>query len=275
MAAVLTNGKGFYRPLVYILECHRLRIPLLSPWINDPGLGFAVRDGKIRVPATRVKGLTERTQERILAQRERGEFASLEDFCQRVGANGEELELLVRVGAFDGFGRSRTEQFWGIQHLVGSNRCGEQAWLLNDSSRERTPPVELSEPTHLDRLRAESELLDFPVSGHPLELHPDVAWDTYCPVANLAEHTGETVTCCGLIIEDRLHQQVTGELMKFMTIADWTGIVETELFADTYRSYGLATVRYPVLEITARVEPFENGNGFTLRVMRAGKPRCA
>jgi CheY-like chemotaxis protein len=88
-------------------------------------------------------------------------------------------------------------------------------------------------------------------------------------VANLAEYTGEMVTCCGLIIEDRLHQQVTGELMKFMTIADWTGIVGTELFADTYRSYGLATVRYPVLKITARVEPFENGNGFTLRVMRA------
>ena len=274
MAAVLTNGKGFYRPLVYILECHRLRIPLLSPWINDPGPGFAVRGGKIRVPAVRVKGLTERTQERILAQRERGEFVSLEDFCQRVGASGEELELLARVGAFDGFGRSRTEQFWGIQHLVGGNRCGEQAWLLNDSCHERSPPVDLSEPTHLDLLRAESELLDFPVSGHPLELHPDVAWDTYCAVANLAEHTGETVTCCGLIIEDRLHQQVTGELMKFMTIADWTGIVETELFADTYRSYGLATVRYPVLEITARVEAFENGNGFTLRVMRAGKPRC-
>jgi DNA polymerase III alpha subunit len=81
------------------------------------------------------------------------------------------------------------------------------------------------------------------------------------------------VTCCGLVIEDRIHQQVTGELMKFLTLADWTGIVETELFADTYRSYGLATVRYPVLEVTARVESFENGKGFTLRVLRAGKPR--
>jgi hypothetical protein len=46
-----------------------------------------------------------------------------------------------------------------------------------------------------------------------------------------------------------------------MTLADWTGIVETELFADTYKSYGLATVRYPVLEITANVEPFDNGYG--------------
>jgi len=49
--------------------------------------------------------------------------------------------------------------------------------------------------------------------------------------------------------------------------------VETELFATTYRSYGLATVRYPVLEVTATVEAFENGRGFSLRVLRAGQPR--
>lgn len=78
---------------------------------------------------------------------------------------------------------------------------------------------------------------------------------------------------CGLIIEQRTHHQITGEPMKFMTLADRTGMVETELFADTYRSHGLATVRYPVLEVTATVEPFENGHGFTLRVHRAGKPR--
>ena len=274
MAAVLTNGKGFYRPLVYILECHRLGIPLLPPWINDPGPAFAVRDGKIRVPALRVKGLSERTQESIVREQERGKFESLEDFSERVGATGEESELLLRVGALDGFGRSRTAQFWQVQHLVHGRCRSDQRWLLADSSHDRKPPVTLTEPTRLDRLQAESELLDFPVSGHPLELHPDVAWNTYCPVSKLGDHIGETVTCCGLIIEDRLHQQVTGELMKFMTIADWTGIVETGLFADTYRSYGLATVRYPVLEVTATVEPFENGNGFSLRVHRAGKPRC-
>jgi DNA polymerase III alpha subunit len=67
--------------------------------------------------------------------------------------------------------------------------------------------------------------------------------------------------------------QVTGEPMKFLTLADWTGMVKSELFAATYKSYGLATVRYPVLEITARVEPFENGRGFSLRVLWAAKPR--
>jgi len=79
------------------------------------------------------------------------------------------------------------------------------------------------------------------VSGHPLELFNDIAWDTYCPVARMGEHVGETVTACGLVVEQRTHHQITGEPMKFLTLADWTGMVETELFAQTYKNYGLAT----------------------------------
>ena len=40
MAAVLTNGKGFYHPLVYVLECHRLGLTLLPPSVNEPGPAF-------------------------------------------------------------------------------------------------------------------------------------------------------------------------------------------------------------------------------------------
>jgi hypothetical protein len=32
--------------------------------------------------------------------------------------------------------------------------------------------------------------------------------------------------------------------MKFLTLEDWTGIVETELFAQTCKNYGLPTARY-------------------------------
>jgi hypothetical protein len=63
--------------------------------------------------------------------------------------------------------------------------------------------------------------------------------------------------------------------MKFLTLADWTDMVEIEPFANTYKTYGLATVRYPVLEIEARVEPFENGRGFTLRALAARRPRIS
>ena len=411
MAAVLTNGKGFYDPLAYVLECHRLGIPLLPPTVNEPGPGFAVarnlkseiqcafyeplgspqglgvrqpsgalprhapcnqsarglarsktlpRDSvhdlstrpslriealcettggqgyprselhasefgpsgflrtsdfglrtSIRVPLTRVKGLTERTGERVLAERARGAFVSLADFYRRVAPQPEELEAMIRVGAFDEFGATRTAQFWEAQWLArayGHTLEPGQGWLFarseiggakfengeaqraadilpaaqpfsaNQSFRQNAGSTlsripHLKEPTRRDRLQWENELLDFPASGHPLELHDDVAWETYCPVARLGEHIGEQVVACGLVVEQRVHHQVTGEPMKFLTLADGTGMVETELFAPTYRSYGLATVRYPVLEITATVEPFENGRGFSLRALRAGKPR--
>jgi DNA polymerase III alpha subunit len=404
MAAVLTNGKGFYSPLVYVLECHRLGISLLPPSVNDPGPQFSVvvspkgehavnaplqlhaqhtplqrrlnetphTTACIRIPVLNIKGLTQRTKDTILTERHRHEFTSLHDFFTRVQPLNEEMERLIQAGAFDIFGKPRTTQYWefralaragasvqcsafsvqssgpvaqsahrqpseqprtadfpvrsnsrtaddsrlvqseqdagnccglesprseaqqppvhrtsSIQHPVSAatphsafrtphSNAARQLWLLPPENLElerRLPSVPLDQPERLQCLRWEEELLGYPVSGHPLELYPDIAWETYCPVNRLGEHIGEQIVTCGLVIEQRLFHQVTGEPMKFITIADWTGIVETELFARTYKSYGLATVRYPVLEITATVEPFENGRGFTLRVLRAAKPR--
>ncbi len=302
MAAVLTNGKGFYHPLVYVLECHRLGITLLPPCVNEPGPEFAVAKkmpnaecrmpdepqgansdppfviphSAIRVPLTRVKGLTERAIKRILDEHGRGAFASMSDFHRRITPAADEMEAMIRVGAFDCFGKTRTAQFWESRHLhqaFGDTSAPGQGWLLPTPATDRLPAVPLQEPTRRQRLEWETELLDFTASGHPLELHDHIAWNTYCPVNRLGEHIGRQVVTCGLIIEQRTHHQITGEPMKFLTLADWTGMVETELFAPTYRSHGLATVRYPVLEVTATVEPHENGRGFSLRVQHAGKPR--
>ena len=376
MAAVLTNGKGFYDPLVYVLECHRLGLKFLPPTVNEPGPGFqVVADGRagtplpaemrtngngaqgtdapylaphpscghplhesgraelllgpaarqrrptciptqrfngqnvlpgesllvgrgvgrgegfaIRVPLTRAKGLTERTIKRLLAERKHGAFASLADFYRRVQPLPEEIETLIRAGGFDEFGQTRTRQFWEAQqlqraegrarHSVRAEGRESRNWEF-DFDAGRNPvadffaqnPSLLREPTRRERLEIETELFGYAVSRHPLELFEDVAWDTYCPVTRLGEHVGETVVTCGLVVEQRTHHQITGEPMKFLTLADWTGMVETELFAQTYKSYGLATVRYPVLEIAATVEPFDNGRGFSLRVLRAGQPR--
>jgi DNA polymerase III alpha subunit len=362
MAAVLTNGKGFYHPLVYVLECHRLRIPLLPPSINEPGPQFTVvrnqsraaqaadpnakcrmpkservkcprtgpsdlelRDSLefrhsdfgscIRVPLTNIKGLTLQTKETILREYSRDPFCSLQDFVVRVQPLSEEMEALIRAGAFDKFGKPRTIQYWEFK--TGRRLCNQRSagrhspnpksktqnpkqiqmpnpelpnYRRNVSSNlelqdsfgfphsdfgfsQRLPSIPLSEPDRLQCLRWEEELLGYPVSGHPLELYPDIAWHTYCPINRLGKHIGQQIVTCGLVIEQRLFHQVTGEPMKFITITDWTGIIETELFARTYRSYGLNTIRYKVLEITATVEPFENNRGYTLRVLQAGKPR--
>jgi DNA polymerase-3 subunit alpha len=275
MAAVLTNGKGFYDPLVYVLECHRLGLTLLPPDVNQPGPAFIPHGSAIRVPVTRVKGLTERTTDRIPEARKAGAFTSLADFFHRVRPSGDELEAMIRAGAFDAFCEPRTRQFWSAQYLLRTFGTGEsgQSWLIPPADPATLPQIPVVGPTRDERLQAESDLFGFAVSGHPLELFKDIAWDTYCPVNRLGEFIGQTVSVCGLVVEQRIHHQVTGEPMKFLSLADWTGIVETELFAKTYKCHGLATVRYPVLEIEARVEAFENGRGFTLRAMAARRPR--
>ncbi len=288
MAAVLTNGKGFYDPLVYVLECYRLGLKFLPPTVNEPGPQFTAHGNSIRVPLTRTKGLTERTLKRLLAEREQSAFASLADFHRRVRPLPEEMEAMIRAGGFDEFGETRTRQFWEGQWLIKSQGQRLKAEVEGEnmeldfgeagncfSAFSLQPSAFLSEPTRRERLEAETELFGYAVSGHPLELFDNVAWDTYCPVARLGEHVGETVVTCGLVVEQRTHHQITGEPMKFLTLADWTGMVETELFAQTYKNYALATVRYPVLEVTATVEPFENGRGFSLRVWQAGKPRVS
>jgi len=214
----------------------------------------------------------------MILARGRGVFTSLSDFFHRVGPTAEELEAMIRAGAFDEFGEPRTRQFWQAQHLVktySSQTEPDQGWLIAPPGLEQLVSVPLVEPTRQEKLEAETELFGFAVSGHPLELFSGVAWDSYCPVDRLGEFVGETVTTCGLVVEQRTHHQITGEPMKFLTLADWTGMVETELFAQTYKNYALATVRYPVLEVTASVEPFENGRGFSLRVWRAGQPRTS
>ena len=168
----------------------------------------------IRVPLSRAKGLTERCVERLISERIRGEFKSLADFYRRVAPTREELEAMLRVGAFDEFGWSRTALFWEIQQLANAyddSSASGQGWLLPAPTTTRLPATSLQEPTKQQRLEWEADLLGFVVSDHPLALYPEVAWDSYCPVVRLGEFIGQQVIVCGLIIEQRTHQQINGD----------------------------------------------------------------
>jgi len=230
-----------------------------------------IKTGKaIRVPLRVVKDLTTATLERYRRACERGPFVSLRDFYERTSPGIGEVENLIRAGAFDGFGESRTTQFWQLRRLAQWPRS--QGYLFQ-SSESALPTVPLTEPDQAQRLRDEMELLGFTVSGHPLDQFCDVAWQTYCPITDLKKYPRREVTVCGLIIQDRMFSQVTGDKMKFITVCDYTGFIECEIFAEAYRRFGINTVRYPVVEVTGRAIPFDNDLGCSLQVERVGKPR--
>jgi error-prone DNA polymerase len=270
MAGVLSNGKGFYSALVYTLECRRLGIGFLSPCVNAFTDAFRVENGSIRVPLRCIKDLCEATLKRWRQNHQ--PFANIRDFISRVRPEAPEVLNLIRTGAFDGLGDTRTEQFWHCLHSARDVGHGDD-WLFCDSEQQTIRAQFREEPTRLQKLQDEQELLGYTVTGHPLDLHPHIAWDSYCPIAELHRYHGQRVTVCGLIIVSRSHLQQNGQPMKFISICDYTGIVECEIFAAAYRLYGLNTVRYPVVQVTAEVKPFDNLAGYTLEVLRVEKTR--
>ena len=268
LASVLTHGKGFYSRLFYTIEARRLGILFAGPEVNGAVRKFAVEKRKnaegaekvgIGVPLGMIKGLSEGLLERI----ESGQpFASLSDFWRRCTPQADEAMGLLRAGAFDGFGASRTEQFWELRALAPWT-AGQG--LLLEAKKAALPGLR-TEPDRLQKLRDEMDLLGFSVSGHPVELFPEVAWDTYCPVGEVRNFAGRRVTTCGLIVAQRLHHQSDGRAMKFISISDRTDILECEIFADAYRRCGGVLARWPVVEVTGRVESLGGSRGCVLRV---------
>jgi error-prone DNA polymerase len=217
MAGVLTNGKGFYSALVYTLECRRLGIGFLSPCVNHRSDAFTIETsdapagtptlplGKaIRVPLRCIKDLSEATLCRWRSELARSPFSSVSDFCARVRPEGPEALNLIRAGAFDRLGGNRTEQFWRCLHASQDASAGA-GWLFQGAAEADIRATFREEPSALQKLQDELELLSYTVTGHPLDLHPQIAWSTYCPIAELHRYHGQRVTVCGLIIVSRSH----------------------------------------------------------------------
>jgi DNA-directed DNA polymerase III PolC len=270
LCAVLTHGKGFYNRLVYSIECRRLGLNFLPPDVNLSSTVFHPENGAIRVPLTLIKGLGDSVLKCWMQGRP---FQSLRDFIVRCRPDVPEIAALIRVGAFDGFGDSRARQFWQSRLLVRETNRSSWDLPLESTGGSMPTDAQLSTEDHLERLKAEQELLGFPVSGHPLDLFPDVNWDSYCPLAALQERIGQRVTVAGLVIEDRLHRQADGKLMKFLTLCDPSGTMDGELFAAAYRRFGVEVVRHPVIEATGVVLANSPGAGCTMRILRLGAPR--
>ncbi|MBI2165621.1 MAG: DNA polymerase III subunit alpha [Chloroflexi bacterium] len=111
MTAVLNTRRGNLEKVAgAVVECQRLRIPILPPDVNKSLVEFSIENSTdgvqgIRFGLAAVKNVGEAAVEPILAaRREAGPFGSLEDFCRRAdlrGVNRRALESLVKVGALD------------------------------------------------------------------------------------------------------------------------------------------------------------------------------
>jgi error-prone DNA polymerase len=108
MAAVLSNGGGYYSTFAYISEARRMGIEVLGPDINESRLPYTGRGKTIRTGFQQLQAIKKSAIEAILTERNRGgPFSSIEDFVERVKVqsgfpiSAADAAILVKSGALD------------------------------------------------------------------------------------------------------------------------------------------------------------------------------
>ncbi|GGJ47845.1 DNA polymerase III subunit alpha [Deinococcus roseus] len=155
---ILNHEPGMYSRQTITQECLKRGVEVLSLDINQSQVLFQVEVKKglwgkpvqgIRFGLSGVKGLQEDSPARIVLERTRGLFASLQDFYTRVSLQSSEYEALVLGGAFDLL-LSRRDALYQLKTLQGATRGGGGALFL----------PEVATPALVPLTERESHLLD-------------------------------------------------------------------------------------------------------------------
>ena len=276
MAALLLIERDKTEKVVnFISECRRMGIDVLPPDVNYSGLDFEIQQrpaeassnahrdpmlaypfpipegSAIRFGMAAIKNVGEGPVQVIIdARKEGGPFKSLEDFCDRVDlrqVNKRALECLIKVGAFDSFGK-RSQLLDVIDGMVSNSAGVHNAResgqlsifdLMGEGGAAEAAPIRLpniEEVKGRDKLLWEKELLGVYAVSHPVQqLGIDLRKVVTCACNELDEaYDGKNVVLAGMISSVRTINTKKGDQMAFVQIEDLQGQCEVVVFPRTY-----------------------------------------
>ncbi|MEU8272663.1 DNA polymerase III subunit alpha, partial [Sphaerisporangium sp. NPDC049002] len=213
MAALLTSvGDDKDRCALYLAECRRMGVRVLSPDVNESTLHFsAVDDAAIRFGLGAIRNVGESVVAAIIEGRHHGLYVSFSDFLGRVpqaGCNKRAIESLVKAGAFDSLKHPRrglvAVHAQAVDMAVDAKKKASNGWasLFEDDEPVCTVDIPDLEWDLKTRLGFERDMLGLYVSEHPL--NGAEATLTRHRTATIAEvltagQEDAQVTICGLI----------------------------------------------------------------------------
>jgi DNA polymerase-3 subunit alpha len=172
MASVLSRTDNEDDLKAYIGECHRMRIPILPPDINDSDGTWTATDEGIRYGLASIKGIKENAFTAISKKRP---YKTLHDFYSRAdrkALSGATLGALVRSGALDGLCPHRSDHALVYETLSDralSDRAAKRKGQLGLLSAKYSVPDSGSRDVTL-RQQWERELLGVALTVEPVQL---------------------------------------------------------------------------------------------------------
>lgn len=245
------SGTDVDRINFLIGEARRLNIQVLPPDVNLSFQNFTVDGGSIRFGLLAIKNIGANIVDFIIEERARGgPFENFSDFLNRVhhrDLNKKSLESLMKCGAFDSLGISRSEALANIDEIIKFNQAarkmkdGNQSTLFGGGSEFSSFKMK-SNGNDIDKktmLAWEKELLGLYVTDHPFKDYAAKMKRKTKPLKEVAALTEENVygkspflTLAGVITGIQKIFTKNGQPMLFVTLEDDGGRIEILVFSD-------------------------------------------
>ena len=211
--------------------------------------------GKILFGLTAIKGVGRgAAQEIARCRQEKGPYADLFDFCERVDLkiiSRQALERLIKAGAFDCFGARRAQLMQVLPgalqaagELQQDRRHGQRNFFDVLGGGSDAPPQaaalpDIPEWSNSEKLKNEKEALDFYLSSHPLAHHEEglrrFATHTLDQIAALGQ--GQEVLVGGMLTQVRFQNTKKGSRYARCDLEDLTGTVKCVMWPDDFTRY--------------------------------------
>ena len=237
MVAVINNFGGFYSTEFYVHEARMCGAKIEAPCVNNSTHLTNIYGDDIYIGFIHISSLEKKVAIQIINERQdRGDYTGLEDFVSRLDMKKDQLELLIRIGAFRFTEMNKYELMWekNAVHNPQSKHNGT-GQLFGIEAEDYDLPV--LEETDYEQAFDEMELLGFPLCSPFKLLQTDFRGEVQS--SQLKNYIGRSVRMVGYLVARKNVMTSNRKLMNFGTWLDTEG----HYFDSTHFPPSLA--RYP------------------------------
>jgi len=233
MVGVINNFGGFYDVEIYLHEARRWGAQVHAPCVQHSGYLTSISGKDIYLGFVHLKSLNGQIAREIAAERRRrGAFAGMADFVRRIAISREQMEILIRIGAFRFTGRSKYSLLWEMNYHLRQQKARQPDVLFVPAEGDFDIP-EL-EVLPLEDAYDQMELLGFPLCS-PFSLIPALPEGCVCQ-KDLSACLNQQVRILGYLICTKTTTTVKGDPMIFANFLDQQGCTfDVTLFPGTAR----------------------------------------
>lgn len=252
-ALLNSQPMGFYAPAQLIQDAKRHGVMIEPVGVHESlwetiWLDQQSTSPRIRLGFNQIKGLPEKTAERLLRARIQKAFVSLNDLTQRAGLHRDEVRLLTQSGALSGLIKDRRDAHW---QALASHAQGDL--LANAPIRETK--AKLKQTPNSQLLVEDYATLGYCLSQHPVEYlrpHGGHILKRSDQLPSLPNSSRQIIEVMGLVTHRQRPGTASGVI--FLSLEDEAGLINVIVWPKIAMRDQVALLQGQILRVRGQLQ---------------------